>query len=201
MPNKLQELTDRLYNEGLAKGREEGEAILAQAREKAALIEQKARDEAEAIVEAARRQAADIRSKTESDVRMASAQMLEATRQDISNILVNAVCADKVDAALKDTDFIKTIIRTVAERFSTTETADIALILPASMQAGLEPWIKAELAEAIGGGIRCEFSKKVAGGFSIGPGDGSWFISLTDDTFRELAAEYLRPVTKKLLFG
>ena len=29
MSDKLQELTDRLYNEGLAKGKQEGEKILA----------------------------------------------------------------------------------------------------------------------------------------------------------------------------
>ena len=31
MQNKLQELTDKLYNEGLAKGKQEGEEILAKA--------------------------------------------------------------------------------------------------------------------------------------------------------------------------
>ena len=35
MDNKLQELTDRLYKEGLSKGKEEGEAILAEASRKA----------------------------------------------------------------------------------------------------------------------------------------------------------------------
>ena len=30
--DKLQELTQKLYNEGLSKGKEEGEAILAQAK-------------------------------------------------------------------------------------------------------------------------------------------------------------------------
>ena len=46
-----------------------------------------------------------------------------------------------------------------------------------------------------------EFSKKIAGGFNIGPADGSWFVSLTDEAFSALISEYLRPVTKKLLFG
>ena len=48
---------------------------------------------------------------------------------------------------------------------------------------------------------QAEFSKKIAGGFTIGPKDGSYFISFTDKTFDSLIAEYLRPVTRKLLFG
>ena len=38
MENKLQELTDKLYKEVLSKVKEEGEAILAKANEKAAEI-------------------------------------------------------------------------------------------------------------------------------------------------------------------
>ena len=32
MQDKLQELTDKLFNEGLSKGREEGEAMLSEAK-------------------------------------------------------------------------------------------------------------------------------------------------------------------------
>ena len=32
MQNKLQELTDKLYNEGLSKGKQEGEELLAKAK-------------------------------------------------------------------------------------------------------------------------------------------------------------------------
>ncbi len=51
------------------------------------------------------------------------------------------------------------------------------------------------------GGVIAKFSKKVAGGFTIGPKDGSYFISLTDETFKSLIGDYLRPATRKILFG
>jgi V/A-type H+-transporting ATPase subunit E len=41
----------------------------------------------------------------------------------------------------------------------------------------------------------------MAGGFKIGPKDGGYFISLTEESFRELVGEYMRPATKKILFG
>ena len=49
MQNKLQELTEKLYQEGLVKGKEEGEALLAQARKEAADIVAKAEKKAAAI--------------------------------------------------------------------------------------------------------------------------------------------------------
>ena len=72
---------------------------------------------------------------------------------------------------------------------------------PSSLKEKLEPWVQGELAKTLSAGVQAEFSKKIAGGFTIGPKDGSYFISFTDKTFDSLIAEYLRPVTRKLLFG
>ena len=58
-----------------------------------------------------------------------------------------------------------------------------------------------ELGKELGSEIKAEFSKKLQGDFCIGPKDGSYFTSLSDQTFDSLICEYLRPVTKKLLFG
>ncbi|HIR82339.1 MAG TPA: hypothetical protein IAC98_00905 [Candidatus Cryptobacteroides pullicola] len=201
MPDKLQELTDRLYNEGLSKGREEGEVLLAKARKEADEIISKARSEAEEIVSSAMKNASELKSKAESDIKMASAQSLQATRQDIENLLVKSIVDAKADKALKDPDFIKEIIRSVAGKFSASEGVEISLLLPASMKKDLEDWVKGELSKTLSKGVKAEFSKKIAGGFSIGPKDGSWFIDLSDGTFKSLIAEYLRPVTRKLLFG
>lgn len=201
MSNKLQELTDKLYNEGLSKGKEEGELLLAQARVEADKIRATGRREAALIVAEAEKEAAALKEKAESDIRMASAQSLQATRKDIEDLLVNAVISDKVDKAMKDKDFVKEIIRSVAGKFSASEPEDISLVLPASMKKDLEKWVSSELAKTLGKEVRAEFTKKIQGGFTIGPRDGSWFVSFTDETFRELIAEYLRPVTRKILFG
>ena len=201
MSNKLQELTDRLYNEGLSKGKEEGEQLLARAHDEADRILADARQQAAEIIASAEKQAADLRDKTASDIKMASAQCLQATKSDIENLLVSAVSSAPVQKDLADPDFLKQLISAVAGRFSATESADLALVLPASLQKQLEPWLSGELRKTLGHEIQADFSKKVAGGFTIGPKDGSWFISLTDETFNALIAEYLRPVTRKLLFG
>ena len=201
MSNKLQELTDKLYNEGLSKGKEEGELLLAQARVEADKIRATGRREAALIVAEAEKEAAALKEKAESDIRMASAQSLQATRKDIEDLLVNAVISDKVDKAMKDKDFVKEIIRSVAEKFSASEPEDISLVLPASMKKDLEKWVSSELAKTLGKEVRAEFTKKIQGGFTIGPKDGGWFVSFTDETFRELISSYLRPATKKILFG
>ena len=92
-------------------------------------------------------------------------------------------------------------IKAVAEKFTTDGPVDLALVLPEALKADLEPFATKELAGILGAGVKASFSKKVAGGFTIGPKDGGYFISFTDETFNALISEYLRPATKKILFG
>ena len=199
--DKLQELTQKLYDEGLAKGKQEGEAVLQKAVEEAGSIVKKAQEEAEAILAKARKEADDFKVKVEGDVKMASMQALQATRADIENLVIAKVADTTVEKALSNEEYLKGIITAVAQKFSAEEPADLSLVLPESLKAGLEPFVKNELGKLLGKGVEASFSKKLAGGFKIGPKDGGYFVSLTDDTFKDLIGAYLRPATKSLLFG
>lgn len=199
--NKLQELTDKLYNDGLSKGREEGERILEEARNQAAEILASAKKEAEGIVSQARKQADDYSQKVTSDLKMAAAQSFQATKSDIENLIIGKFAGDEVKKTLSSVEFVKTFLQSVAEKFSSEEASDLSVVLPASLQDELEPFVKGQLSRILGKEISASFSKKLSGGFTIGPKDGGYFISMTDETFNDLITEYLRPVTKKLLFG
>ncbi len=201
MQNKLQELTDKLYNEGLSKGKQEGETLLAKAKEQVDEMIAKAQAEAAQIVAAAQKQAEEIKTKTNSDLRMASAQSIAATKKDIESLIVSKMTDEAVKKTLSTPDFIKDMIKAVAEKFTTEGPVDLALILPESLQKDLEPFVAKELATILKGKVEASFSKKVAGGFQIGPKDGGYFVSFTEETFNQLISEYLRPTTKKLLFG
>ncbi|MBO5814514.1 MAG: hypothetical protein J6R30_00190 [Bacteroidales bacterium] len=201
MQNKLQELTDKLYNEGLSKGKQEGEELLAKAKVQADDIITKAQAEAERIITAAQKQAEEIKTKTASDVKMAASQSIAATKKDIETLIVGKMTGEAVKKALSSADFIKDLIKAVAEKFTTEGPVDLNLVLPESLKNDLEPFATKELAKILGAGVEASFSKKVAGGFQIGPKDGGYFVSFTEETFNQLISEYLRPATKKLLFG
>ena len=198
--DKLQELTQKLYNEGLSKGKVEGEAILAKAQAQAQEIVAKAQEEAKAIIEKAQKEAADYKIKVEGDVKMASTQAVQATKAGIENLIV-AKAVEPAKDVLGSEAFLKEVITAVAKNFSAQESTDLALVLPEKLQKGLEPFVSAELTKTIGKGVEASFSKKVNAGFKIRPKDGSYFIDLTDEAFQALIGEYLRPATKKLLFG
>ena len=201
MSNKLQELTDRLYSEGLSKGKEQGELLVSEARSEAEKIIAQAKAQAEQIVQQAEKQAADLKAKAQSDVRMASEKIIQATRKEIETLMTSSICAPAVKDALTDKDFFKKVILEIASRFDATQSVDLSLVLPQSMQKDLEDWAQKELSSSLSKGVSVSFSKKIDSGLHIGPKDGSWFISFSGSSFEELISGYLSPVTRKLLFG
>ena len=201
MDNKLQELTDKLYREGLSKGKEEGEALLAKAESKAEEILDAARKKADEIIKKAEKDAKDYQVKVEGDVKMAATQSIQSVKRDIENLMVSGMIGGKAASALSSADFVKEVITSVAKNFNSQESVDLELTLPESLRSELEPFVNGELSKALSSGVTAKFSGKIAGGFRIAPKDGSYFIDLTSEAFEALIGEYLRPATRKLLFG
>jgi len=117
MQNKLQELTDKLYNEGLSKGKKEAEDLKAAAVKESDRIIADARKEAEKIVADARKEAEELRTRVENDIRMASSQTISSVRQRIENIIIAKAVSADTKKSLEDPDMIKSLLTTVAAAF------------------------------------------------------------------------------------
>ena len=202
MQNKLQELTDKLYNEGLSKGKQEAEQMMANAKNEAAQIIAQAKEQAQEILAKAQNEAAEIKSKTENDVKMASLQAFTAVKQQIESVITAKTLAP-AKAAVSETEFLKEIVKAIVTAFNPQNSDSVALdiILPAEKQAELEKFAAEQLAKICSAGVDVKFSKGVQGGFKIAPKGEGYMLSFTDKDFENIIAEYLRPKTKELLFG
>lgn len=203
MDNKLQELTDRLYQEGLSKGRKEAELLLENAREEAGKIVEQARKEAESIRSAAEKDAADTRTMVEGDLKMASAQAISALRQQVEDMIIAKAVSKPVNAALSDEGFVKDLILMVVRAFNAANPDGIGLdvILPAAAQKELVQAFSEEAARTLTEGVEIKTAKGLTNGFKIGSKDEGYQISFTGDDFTRLIGEYLRPASRKILFG
>ena len=202
MQNKLQELTDKLYNEGLSKGKQEAEQMKANAKTEAAQIIAQAKEQAQEILAKAQSEAAELKSKTENDVKMASLQAFTAVKQQIEGVIIAKTLAP-AKAAVAETEFLKEIVKAIVGAFNPENSDSMALdiILPADKQAELEQFAKEQLSKICSAGVDVQFSKGVQGGFKIAPKGEGYMLSFTDKDFENIIAEYLRPKTKELLFG
>ena len=203
MQNKLQELTDKLYNEGLSKGTQEGEELLKKAHEEAETIVANAKAEAERIVAQANKEAEELKTKVAADVRMAAVPSIAVTKQEMEKMVVTKAAQPGVTSALGSADFVKEMITSIVKAYNPQNSSpvDLDFILPESLKAQVEPFVKNELGKLFQSGVKVDFSKKVGGGFKVAPKEGGYVLQFTDEEFNALISNYLRPATKKILFG
>ena len=203
MQDKLQELTDRLYNEGLSKGKQEGEELLLKAHAEADGIIAQAKAEAERIIAQANKEAEELKTKVAADVKMAATQSISVTKQEIEQLVVTKSAAEGVKANMGNAAFVKELITSVVKAFNPQNASpvDLNLILPEALKKELEPFVKNEIANQFKGEVKVDYSKKMNGGFKVAPRDGGYVLQFTDEEFTQLIANYLRPATKKILFG
>ena len=96
MESKIQELTTKLLNEGVEKGKIEAEKIIAAAKEESAKIVANAKSEAADIEAAAKKNADAIKENTVAELKMYSAQALSALKTEVTNVLTDATVEDVV---------------------------------------------------------------------------------------------------------
>ena len=203
MQDKLQELTDRLYNEGLSKGKHDGEELLQKAHAEAEGIIAQAKAEAGRIIAQANKEAEELKTKVAADVKMAATQSIAMTKQEIEKMVVTNAATQGVKANMGNAAFVKELITSVVKAFNPANASpvDLSLILPESLKTEVEPFVKNEIANQFKGEVKVDYSKKMNGGFKVSPKEGGYMLQFTDEEFTQLIANYLRPATKKILFG
>ncbi len=200
MNSKIQQLTETIYQEGLQKAREEEAVILQEAKEKAAVIERNAQKEAERIVAEANEKALELKKQVDSEIKMTMNQAVSAIRQEITSLVTMKVLQPPVKDLFSDRDYMQNLISTVVKGWLEKESFDLKVILPESDRGKLDENYKNSLLKELNKGLKINFSSNIKSGFKIGPADGSYLISFTDEDFMNFLKGYLRPKTSQFLF-
>ncbi|MBO7313675.1 MAG: hypothetical protein J6U48_05555 [Alistipes sp.] len=199
--NKLQELTAKLYNDGLEKGRSEAERLLAEAKEQAAKIVADAKAEAEAIAKAAEDRAEDIAKNAMTEITLAGRQALSKIKSEIAEAVIMKSTGVAVKGATMDAAFVKDILLAVANNWN-AQTVDVSLValLSEDKRKELDAVMQQSAQELAKAGIEVGYSNEVKNGFKLGEKNGGYYISFTDESFDALLKEYLREKVSNMLF-
>ncbi len=196
---KLQELTSKLYEEGLSKGREEAAQMVAEAEAKAAALVAEAEAKAEAIVKAAEAKATEVKKNNETEMRLAVRQIVATLRENIAELVVAKVSEPAVHAVSLDVEFVKEMLLAVARVWNGEKVA-LEATLPAEMKAKFDADAEGAVKALLSAGIEVGYSEKVKSGFKVAPKEGGYYISFTEEDFAALLAEYLKEKITKMLF-
>lgn len=199
MNEKLQELTEKIYQEGLEKGKKEAKEIVDNAKSEADEIIKSAKKEAEEIREQASNDASEMKKNTESELALSTRQAVNAVKQRMEDIMVDAAIKDAIDQSFGDEDFLKSLMLKMAENWDKIEKEgkDVMFFLSEKDNRKLEDFLKKKVALKIKGGLDIDFEEGIKSGFKLGPKDGSYKLSFTDEDFKRFFKQYLRPRTRK----
>jgi V/A-type H+-transporting ATPase subunit E len=200
MSNKLQELTDKLFQEGLEKGRAEADNLVAEAKSKAQKIVAEAEARAAQIVAEAEDKAADVEKNAMTEISLAGKQAVAKIKSEIETLIVAKSAGEGVKKANLDADFIKDMLLSVAKGWNNGAKAELSALLPEAKKAELDKGIAAAAKALLAEGVEVGFSADVKSGFKVGEKNGGYYISFSDESFEALLSGYLRDKVAELLF-
>lgn len=202
MENKLQELTSKIYEEGIARANEEADKLISEAKKEADELRNKSKKEAAQIIENAEKEAGELRKNVESEVKLSARQALATIKQQVTELITSQTTEEPVKEAFKDKDFIKRIIETTIKNWDPGKEAfDLQLLLPKEDEKELKAYFEKKQKDLLKGTLEIKFDERMNTGFKIGPKDGRFLISFTDEDFDNFFKNYLRPRTTQLLYG
>ncbi len=202
MESKLQELTSRIYREGIEKAQAEAAQIKEQATHEAEELLENARRQAQNIIEEARKEAEELRRNVTNEIRMSSRQAMAALRQQITELITTQLIENPLKEAFNDKDFLKKLMEIIIRSWANLNNGQgMTIILPPTEEKELGVWLETQGRKLLSAGLNVVYDEKTGKGFRIGPGDQSYIISFTEKDFENFFRTYLRPRTIKLLYG
>lgn len=198
MDQKLKELTEKLYEEGVAKGNQKADEVLAEANVKSKEIITKAKEEAEAIIAKAEKKAAELEKNATSELQLAAGQMVNALEQEITSLVSGEIVNSAINSATNDQAFIQQLIMAAVTNW--VKEQDLLVVVSPKDQKEVEAYFASKAKNLLDKGLKIESANNVKAGFQIGPADGSYKVSFTQADFIEFFKEFIRPKVVELLF-
>lgn len=196
MNTKLQELTDKIYLEGVEKGKEEAAKIIAQAEQQAADILAKAQANAESARQQADEQAAELMKNTQVELKLFAQQALNALKTEITDLVCGEVVSSSVKAATTDKALMQKIMLSIAEEIAKTQ----AVSIETKDAQALTDYFKANAKDLLNKGVSIKEVNNIKTDFSIVAHDDGYKINFGEEEFIAYFKEFLRPQLIELLF-
>lgn len=196
MDTKIQELTDKIYKEGVEKGNEEAGRIIADANAQKQAIVSDAEAEAKRIIAAAQKQASELKKNTEAELKLFANQTVEALKSEVVNLITGKITSSNVKAIVSDTTFMQKVILEMAKEWAKKE----AITIRTADAESLTSYFEANAKSLLDSGVKIEKVSGKKADFTILPADGSYKVSFGEDEFVAFFKEFLRPGLIEMLF-
>lgn len=197
MDNKIEQLTKKLYDEGVSKGLKESEDIVTKAKAEAEMIIADAKENAAQIVEKSKQEASELSKNSRTELSLAAKQIVSDLKTQIVNTITLKTLSTDVSATFKGDEFVKELILEVVKKW---DKESVKVLVESGKSDDIKKYFKTEIASKINKDVEIVSDKGVVNGFKISPKEGGYFITFSDEEFDNLLKGYLRNTLNSILF-
>ena len=197
MDKKIQELTQKIYAEGIEKAQAEAHEIIAAAQSKAEAIEADAKKNAERLTATTEKEMQDLRKNTESEIKMYASQSVEALKSEVATMISNQVSESSVEMAMSDKEFVQQVILALVSEWGkkqdvVVETEDAVI---------LTKYFESKAKDLLDKGVEIKQVNGLKTAFAVSPADGSYKVTFGEEEFSNYFKAFLRPQLVEMLFN
>ncbi|MCU0357122.1 MAG: hypothetical protein MUE95_06050 [Cyclobacteriaceae bacterium] len=203
MHESVQQLTNKIYQEGIEKAEARGREILDEAARKARELVDEAEAKARTIIDQAEKKAVETRLKNEAEMKLSARQAMVSLKQQISGMIVYKLNHEPVKDAINDVEYLKTLIAKIMDHWLERQGKESRLqfLLPEDDYRHYRDFLEARTGLLMNSGITVEFNGTMKKGFQVVAADEGYRINFTDEDFENYFSSFARPRIYKLLFG
>jgi V/A-type H+-transporting ATPase subunit E len=194
MSTQVQELIDKIKQEGVQTAQKEAETITKQAREEAGRINEEAKSSGEQYVISAKNEIKKIEDSTQMALRQAARDMILSLRRDILRMLQTIVTEDVRDALT--TEQLATII---TEAVKGSSGGEAQVTVGQDDLKKLEEHFIAKIQNKVKGGVTFAGSQDIDKGFTVSYDGGKSSFDFTDVSLAQYLSQFVNERVGKLL--
>jgi V/A-type H+-transporting ATPase subunit E len=196
MESKVQEISEKIYREGVEKGQAEAQKLVEQAKAQQDELLKEAKQEAEKIISAARKQAKELDCNTRSELSLYAMRMMETLKSEIVRLVSDSV----VRAAVKETvtgEWLQQWMLQLAAEWSQKEK----IVIQAADAEMLKQYFVRHAKSLLDKGVTITQAGGKTASFTVVPAGGGYKVEFGEEEFAAFFKDFLRPQLAEWLFG
>lgn len=202
MTSKIQELTEKIYQEGVDKAQNQANILLKEAEEKANSLINNAQQKADNIILEAEGKSKEIYRGLKEELQSISKQVIAITKQKITESIVIDTSQTISKKLLDDKDFMESLILELVKKWDMGKGSidDMSLILSEEQLGKLDGIFKSGALQFLRNNKQILFDPSIKNGFQVISNSEGFKVSFSDEDLENFFKKFMKPRIQEYLF-
>lgn len=202
MTSKIQELTEKIYQEGVDKAQNQANILLKEAEEKANSLINNAQQKADNIILEAEGKSKEIYRGLKEELQSISKQVIAITKQKITESIVIDTSQTISKKLLDDKDFMESLILELVKKWDMGKGSidDMSLILSEEQLGKLDGIFKSGALQFLRNKKQILFDPSIKNGFQVISNSEGFKVSFSDEDLENFFKKFMKPRIQEYLF-